>query len=224
MDKFLIEENVHLMAIMKQSYRDFAGTEFNFSYKTASDLIKNLTELVEAPLSKEMKEAGHGAIMYDAWTSADIHYIGLFACYIRHLSLYENGSKNILQEPVIQLLSCAPMENRYDEGNEFLNEKDVQLASSFNAEKYAEHIMDIFQSLYDIDVKVWAVCAIADNTSTNHKLSRILGLKHIPCNNHLLHLDVKDWIKDDNDLKIVVDSVHQTMVEAKGSLKNMAIL
>ena len=69
----------------------------------------------------------------------------------------------------------------------------------------------------------WAKLSIADNTSTNHKIARLLNLCHVGCLNHLLNLDIKDWLKNDDELTKVVTVIEDVMKKSK-TLKNAARL
>ena len=66
-----------------------------------------------------------------------------------------------------------------------------KVACEFNAEIHAEHFRTVFLEMYDLDVEKWTICCIADNTSKNHIIARLLGLPHIDCLNHLLNLYVR---------------------------------
>ena len=46
-----------------------------------------MVELVEKAVGKELRDAGCGALMHDAWTKVDVHYIGIFACYMRDIKM-----------------------------------------------------------------------------------------------------------------------------------------
>lgn len=73
--------------------------------------------------------------------------------------------------------------------------KKRTIACSFNAEIHVEHFRTTLKDTYEIDVKKWTMCYIADNKSTNHKLTHLVGLLHIGCLKHLLNLDIKQWVK-----------------------------
>ena len=60
--------------------------------------------------------------------------------------------------------------------------------------------------------------------SANKKVARILGIPHVTCNNHLFNSEVQYMVSNTNALKAVLDSIHDTMVAIKGSIKNLAVL
>ena len=57
-----------------------------------------------------------------------------------------------------------------------------------------------------------------------------MKMPHIPCKNHLLQSEVEAMVSDSREygrnlsVEDIVDRVHQTMSEAKGSIKNDAVL
>ena len=114
----------------------------------------------------------------------DSLYFGLFVCYMKEVNVLEKGNNIKYTEPTIQLVSCAPIKQAKDEDKDS-TEKEMEIASKFNTNYYAKHFESVFKILFHFDIHKWAVCAIADNTSTNHKIAHILGLKHVPCNNHV---------------------------------------
>ena len=82
------------------------------------------------------------------------------------------------------MVSCALIKQARDKDEDSI-ENEMEFVSKFNAEYYAKHFESVFNSLFHFDIHKWAVCAIDDNTSTNYKIACILGLKHVPCNNHV---------------------------------------
>ena len=88
---------------------------------------------------------------------------------------------------------------------------------------HAVHFQNILREFYDIDLDEWVVCSIADNTSKNHKVARILNKAHVGCQKHLLNLDIRQWISGDRTLDELVESITSVMKQAK-TLKNTAKL
>ena len=77
---------------------------------------------------------------------------------------------------------------------------------------------------YEVDVNDWVKTVIADNAQVNIKLSKLLKVPHISCQNHLLALDLKDSVAADQELNSLMDSVCDGMISIKNSLKNTALL
>ena len=219
--KFIIDTNSPLTCVENPSYREFSKTVNNFSFQRIKDVLINLNIHVEECIAKELKEAGRGAIMYDAWSKCGVHYIGLFACYNRHMKIVQNGVSLIETIPEITLTSVAPMLSAKDEETE--DEIEQEIACQFNAELHAEHFRSIFEEFYGIDIEKWAVCCIADNTTTNQKTAKLLKIPHVGCENHLLNLDVKDWIENDGVLHDIVMKLKNILKEAR-TLKNTSML
>ena len=69
--------------------------------------------------------------MYDAWSKCGVHYIGIFACYIKRVNQLVNGVRNRLDKQVISLLSIAPMLDAKDKNIDNDNEREI--TSKFNA-------------------------------------------------------------------------------------------
>ena len=153
-----------------------------------------------------MEKTIKGATSHDAWTCAGVHYVGLFACCIRTVTVVEDGKKIQHDQPPIHLLSCAPIECARDLA-EFESHHELEIATQFNAEKYAEHFERLFKNYYKLDIRKWAVAAISDNAAVSLKLVKFLGLEQIPYSNHLLNLDVKHWVKDAATLNNVLESI-----------------
>ncbi len=226
----ILEENLPLSTIEKKSFRSFGKVKHNFGVKRMKDTLSALSDIVKGKIADELKDTKHGAIMHDGWTMSGVHYIGLFACYIIKRKFRDNGTSNSEDVPVVTLLSCAPM-GKIDA----TDEEDTDTApigidsheersSKFTAEVHAAHFKQIFFECYGISLTDWAKAAVADNTTTNRKTCRILGLPHVGCNNHKLNLDMESWVTADNELKETLEKIASTMKSAKNSLKNAAIL
>ena len=218
---FILEENVPLYAIEKKRYRKFSQFESVFTYKRMKETISHLAKICESSLEIELKEAGRGAIMYDGWSKAGVHYIGIFGCYCRETYEVMGGVKTRKSSPEISLLFCSPI---YDV-IEITENMEVQAerASSFNADLHSKHFRHVFEQDYNIDLDSWVECAIADNTSTNKKIARLLQIPHVPCANHLLNLDMKSYLTDEEGVTSMIDQICDVMKQAK-SLTNAAVL
>ena len=59
------------------------------------------------------------------------------------------------------------------------------------------------------------MCGIVDNTSTHQKIARLIKLHHIGCLNHLLDLDIKQWIIEDATSNDLVTNIAALIKEAK---------
>ena len=227
-DFLIIGESLPLSACEKQSYRHFSKAQNNFTAKRLRDVILKLTPIVEEKIQEELKNAGRGAIMHDGWTLSGVHYIGLFACYMRNIKSYVEGRKQLTAVPTVTLLSCSPMAKIDDTDTEdtevATTDTANQMSSQFNAQTHVEHFCEIFTEYYDIALSDWAKAAIADNTTTNRKACRLLGIPHVGCNNHKFNLDIDEWARADNALSTTLDSIGDTMKSAKNSLKNAALL
>ncbi|GFH44601.1 hypothetical protein CTEN210_01075 [Chaetoceros tenuissimus] len=215
--EFLMEKNHPISAVEDKAYRKFSKYQTHFSEARVKKTLGCLNERIEKKISAEMKEAGRGALMYDEWTKNGYHYVGLYAVYMRLVKAVVEGKEIQELVPEIVLLSVAPMHNYVDEDD------DDVIAADFNAELHAKHFRAVLDQFYDINIDDWCMCVIADNTSTNRKTARLLGLPHIGCLNHLLNLDINDWVKEDASLSELVEHLRKVMKEAK-NLKNIGRL
>ena len=102
------------------------------------------------------------------------------------------------------------------------DEEPTNDAANFYAKDHAQYFIKMFQ-YYNLNVKQWAKCSTADNTTTNVKTAKELGIPHVGCNSHKLNLDMNDWMEAPA-LKNIIESVADTMKEAKNSLKNASLL
>jgi len=89
-------------------------------------IVKAVEEIIE----KEMK-ATKGSIMYDGWTNSGTHYLGIFACYMKEISFFENGMCAKNEVLCMPLVSMSPMQHPLDEQNK--NEASTKEAVQFNA-------------------------------------------------------------------------------------------
>ena len=176
-------------------------------------MVHNIVKKIEKSIGRDMRTAGRGAIMYDGWSKCGMHYIGLFACYMKKVKVSEKKELKYEYVPKVTLISVAPMLRAWDEETDDAQERE--LACQFNAKLHVDHFKRIFEHYFSLDLQDWAVCCIADNTSTNHKVARDLELPHIGCSNHLLNLDVKDWVKHDFQLNETVESLNTVMKQAR---------
>ena len=122
---------------------------------------------------------------------------------------------------MITLLAVAPMQQVPVDVDDERNISEE--TAKFTAECHVNFFQETFE-FYDIDLRQWIKASIADNTKTNLKIARSLGVPHVGCNNHKLNLDVELWVKNTAQLQHTIDDVHATMLSAKSKLKNAALL
>ena len=71
--------------------------------------MQKLCVIAEDKIKNDLKMTGSGSIMYDAWSNAGVHYVGLFAYYMKKVQIINKGKEDSQEEPGITSLSCAPM-------------------------------------------------------------------------------------------------------------------
>lgn len=67
--------------VSKTIYREFHRGRSKFSQNTVREVIIAMTIQVEVILAAEMKDAGKGSIVHDAWSKFGSHFFALFATY-----------------------------------------------------------------------------------------------------------------------------------------------
>jgi hypothetical protein len=65
---------------------------------------------------------------------------------------------------------------------------------------------------------------VADSTSLNPKIARVLGIKHIACCNHFLNLGCKVMEKNSSELRDIADMTQEVHSKVKASNKLTAEL
>jgi hypothetical protein len=97
-------------------------------------------------------------------------------------------------------------------------------SANFKADTMKVHHEHIYKDNYPSAGVNFSRANIADNTSVNVRLSRLQGMPHVGCKNHLLAVDFNDTIKENDGLGAMFEHVNATMVAVKNSLKNTAVL
>jgi hypothetical protein len=168
-------------------------------------------ELVEQKIKAaiDLSKANHGcgAILYDGWDGGCEHYVGLFLLFTQQV---------LVGEPHIVLLVCSPMNHTEDDNGK------VTDALTFNTEQHIEFFQELllFYGLTFSDRFI--TNQIADNTSVNKKIARILDIPHVGCTNHKFNLEVEDYMKQ--DFADILDGIRETMVLISSSHKFKAML
>ena len=74
-----------------------------------------MVQIIERKISKEMAEAGRGSILHDGWTKYGIHFVCLYACYMKKVIMSSLKSETKSEQPQLVLLACSPMYQIEDE-------------------------------------------------------------------------------------------------------------
>jgi hypothetical protein len=69
-----------------------------------------------------------------------------------------------------------------------------------------------------------AIAQVANSTTLNPKIARVLGIKHIACRNDCLNLGCKDMEKHSSELRDIVDMTQEVHRKVKASNKLTAEL
>lgn len=214
--QLVVLRNIPVSAVEDTLYRDFSKFNVSICRKTFKEVLFNLVELVENKITAEMNTT-KGAIMYDGWTHGGMHYLGLFAIYMKR-----NDSTPAEQIVAAPLLSVSPMAMNCQCNSGICTCSDE--TNTFDGKTHAEQIRSIFMDIFKIDSVEWIICQIADNTNLNPCIADWLHIPHIGCASHKLNLQVEAMVESDKDLESCLKSVHDTMMDVRGGLRNRAML
>ena len=196
----VVKKSVPPSMIEDPVFRDALALD-KISTRTWKETIFQLVILVEQSISKEMLATTSGGLMHDGWTCNGVHYLGLFGCYNVKRTEVQQSKKISKDYPVCTLLSVAPLAMVEEEERDNFVDVDAQDVSGkvleaieFNAETHAEHYRNILEHYYGVDCDKWVRFSLADNTSTNLKIARLLGVPHVGCKSHQFALDVSHHI------------------------------
>jgi hypothetical protein len=198
-----------LNCVVNPRYQSFGRGQSKFGIDTVCDVILAMTVEVEQILVAEIQVAGKGSIVHDAWSKFGSHFFALFATYKATREVVEDGVCKAVAKPVISIPSVAPLHTPVKEavqGDGFLptaEEAEVEESNNFMAQAHADYIIDILQSYYGVNPPKWITNQTCNSASVNMLLSKILGIPHINCENHLLNNEVKLWLR--NSTAEVVD-------------------
>lgn len=228
--ELIVMNRLPITAVEDKNFRSFSKHKHLIGVKVLKEVLFTLVELVEAKIAEELAQAGCGALMHDAWTKANVHYMAFFACYMKQIPVKNNGVASHEQVPMCTLVSVAPMASISEDDDNSTNDDDE--TAKFDAKTMRNHITNIMRDYYSVDLTIpagnksaaWLKCAVADNASVNLKLAELLQVPHVACSNHALALDMKDTVSSDGRLEHMFDLVNATMKSVKGSSKNAALL
>jgi hypothetical protein len=204
----IVLKGVPLNSVEDNVFRSILEYSDAISIKALIRTIFQLVILVEQEISKELADTTCGAIMHDARTRAGIHYVALFACYVKE-------KRTSHPEPCCTLLSVAPMPTDGDTASETV---------TFNADAHSNYFRTTLSDFYNIDITKWCKAIMADNTKTNIKITKDLGIPHVGCYNHKLNLDVEAMVRGNFELQKTISNIHDVMACAKQKLRNAAVL
>ncbi len=193
--QLVIVRNIPMYSVEDELFREFDKYQERFGRQYFQDVVHSLVVVVKSKIKNEMKMT-RGAILHDGWTNSGTHYLGLFACYVwdPDTSNCTSARRKQIRTPLLSMSLLALMCDC---------ENDCACAAettTWDAETHAHQIREVFD-LFSIDTSTWITCLIADNTSANRSLARILGIPHLGCMSHKLNLDVERMITLDLSLK-----------------------
>eukprot|EP00171_Calliarthron_tuberculosum_P023569 IDg23569t1 len=215
--RLIVTKSLPVSYVSDPALRAFSKYEHEFGLPYTKRVIAQLTKLVEGRIAKAMA-GSQGAILHDGWSHNGMHFFGVFASFMREVTILRNGSCGTEEELCMPLLSVSPLPA--EEADDRTTQEE---AESFDAEAHHRHLEEIFK-YFDQDVSKWVLCSIADNCSVNKRLARLLRVPHVGCMSHKLNSEVKEMVRVDKSLERTVTSVHETMSNCKRRLTNRAML
>lgn len=242
--KMAIHGNLPIKFCENEFYRTLTSKFPNLSYRLVRDTINRLVSIVREKIKVEMKGAERGSIMYDAWTRFNNHYVAILVVFV-HPETDEVTSRLVTVRPLMRGDKLGEESAPLREGDGRVVEIEIPVDGPngpttqtesfvFTAEAYADHVRNEFSKL-EIDLDEWLVCQITDNASVMAKVARLLGIYHVGCKNHGVHLTIAEAVPvgqtearinshPNRDLINTAKSVNQTMRDAKNQGKTGAIL
>ena len=143
------------------------------SVKTLKKYLFKVVDAVEKKITQEARMASAFALVFDGWSEASRHFIGLFIVFPGKGRGNDDGDVN----PIMYLLAFAPL---LDETN-------------FSADNHATFIKATLEWFSLSRERLF--CLIGDNCSTNKATANRLGVPLLGCRSHRLNLAVEQYLK-----------------------------
>lgn len=217
--RLIVMKSLPLYYVSDPEVRNFSRYDVNIGKRTLVEVIFKLVELVEKKIAIEL-ECTKGAVLFDGWTCNSTHYIAVIVSYCTTALRHDRGSVFKESIPRLTLLSLSPMGHVPEEEDENATGQDE--TTKFNAEAHLQFFSEIFP-FFGQEFSKWCLCLIGDNCSTNLKVASLAKKPYVGCNSHKLNLEVNHMVDCHTQLKTTIETVHETMREAK-KLKNAALL
>ncbi len=148
-----------------------------------------------------------------------MHCMGLFAVYLREVSVYRSRMLCKGKELACSLLAASPMAKPSGDTDFHCTAGATNFSASVHI-RCSEDGVHIF----GVNVLYWAMCQMADNRSVNACIADPIGIPHVGCGSHKLNVEVRAMISTDRVMQYTIDSVHSTMKFWKSGLENRALL
>jgi hAT family C-terminal dimerisation region len=142
------------------------------SVKTLKKYLFKVVEAVEKKITVRASVAVSYALVFDGWSEASRHFIGLFIVYPGKQDRHQAAA-----EPDMHLLAFAPL---VDETN-------------FTADNHMKFITSTLE-WYSIPLDR-LFCLIGDNCSTNKATANRLGVPLLGCRSHRFNLSVEQYLR-----------------------------
>ncbi len=188
------------------------------SVKTVLVTSHHLVAIFEEKISKMMKTAPAGQIIFDGYTVGGQHYVAVFALFMWKCTLIAEGSEFKYDKHESCLLACAPLlPVSSDVGNE------EEESTEFNADVHVNYFQKTF-GLYGIEYDSWVLCQCADSAAVNPKILRQTHCWHISCKNHNLALAGKVMLEEESELQDLITKVFACGAHVRNSCRLVLVL
>ena len=107
--ELIVEESLPISITNKKSFRRFKKDRTNFSQEKVKETLYKLVELVESNICYQMKKARRGTILHDGWIKNGVHYVAIYACFMKEVLEYRNKVEVKDVVPELVLLASSPM-------------------------------------------------------------------------------------------------------------------
>lgn len=204
--RLVVIKSLPLSYVDDAEIRSYSKFNISVSSQTIILVTIKLVELFEDRIKEEL-EGTKRFILIDGWTCNSIYFIGMFSsyCNVKTNQSIPGITKDIVVR--LKLLSIFPMnQDSGHDNSDVVNEEETY----FNGEVHIKFFCESFLFFRQTFEK-WCICLVADNTNTNSRSDKLLPKPHLGRNSNKLALEVNFMLKNQLDMKRVIESVHGTM-------------
>jgi hypothetical protein len=144
------------------------------SVKTLKKYLFKVVDAVETKVTARTRVAVSYALVFDGWSEASRHFIGVFIVYPGKHGRHNGGAP---ADPEMQLLAFAPLVNE----------------TNFTADNHMNFIKATLE-WFSIPLER-LFCLIGDNCSTNKATANRLGVPLLGCRSHRFNLSVEQYLR-----------------------------
>ncbi len=106
--RLIVFKNLPIEYVTDKDVRSFSKYSAQFCLSTFKETLFKLVKIVEKKIELELNQV-KGSITYDGWTHSNSHYVGVFAVYMRDISVQKHVELTKTKELAMTLLAASPM-------------------------------------------------------------------------------------------------------------------